>query len=96
MALYEVYDEIKAMILEGIGNMNWKRFFMKIIIVSLIIAACVGGCSYFNRTVGLPDDHAAEEALEEKIKQETGVDLDLTPLTPEGDKMYPIYQHELS
>ena len=96
MALYEVYEEIKDLMLEGLNNMNWRRFFMNLLIVLIVIAACMGGCSYFNKTVGLKDDHVVEEAIEERIKQETGVDIDLTPLTPEGDKMYPIYQHELS
>ena len=96
MALYEVYEEIRAMMLEGIRNMNWKRFFMRIIILSIIIVACMGGCSYFNKTLGLKDDHVVEEMIEEKIKQETGVDIDLTPRTPEGTMLYPIYQYEMN
>ncbi|NIT58492.1 MAG: hypothetical protein GWN00_20360 [Aliifodinibius sp.] len=42
-----------------------------------------GGCSWVNRKVGLEDDHALEEAIEYKIKKETGLDIDLTPESEE-------------
>lgn len=96
MALYEVYEEIKVMILQGLKNMNWRKFFMNLFIIVLVIAALMGGCAYLNKVAGVKDDNVVEEAIEEKIKYETGIDIDLTPHTPEGDKMYPIYQHELS
>ena len=83
MALYEVYEEIKALMLEGIRNMNWRRAFVKLVIAIVIIISCVGGCSYFNKFMGLKDDNVVEEAAEDVIEHETGIHLDLTPLTPE-------------
>ena len=96
MALYDVYQEIKYFIVVTVRNMEWGRFFMRLFIVVLIIAACMGGCSYLNKTLGLNDDHAVEEAIEEKIREETGVNIDLTPRTPEGTMLYPIYQYEMN
>jgi hypothetical protein len=36
-----------------------------------------------NRKIGLEDDNVIEEFIEERIKEKTGLDLDLTPLSNE-------------
>lgn len=42
-------------------------------------------CSAANKQLGLKDDNIAEEVLEEVIESKTGLDLDLTPGTPEKE-----------
>ena len=56
---------------------------IKISIYLVLIAAFIGSCSYINDRFGLGDDHFAEEALEDFIKHETGIEIDLTPESPE-------------
>ena len=56
---------------------------MRNIIISLISASLLTGCSIINRHLGLPDDNFAEEMLEFRIKAETGFDVDLTPASQE-------------
>lgn len=53
-------------------------------LISIIIAgSLMGGCSYANKKMNLEDDHPAEELLERVIKNETGVDVDLSPSSKE-------------
>jgi hypothetical protein len=40
-------------------------------------------CSYWNDYAGWEDDNPAEEVTEAVIKYETGLDIDLTPRSPE-------------
>ena len=40
-------------------------------------------CSKINSMLGLQDDNIMEEVVEDVIKQETGLDMDLTPSSPE-------------
>lgn len=56
---------------------------MKIFILILICASLFGGCSYLNYKLGLQDDNILEEAVENKIEDVTGLDVDLTPDSPE-------------
>lgn len=56
---------------------------MKIAIALVFVGAFVGGCSYMNNMVGLEDDNMLEEAVEHQIKENTGIDVDLTPESPE-------------
>lgn len=52
---------------------------LKIAVVA--IAATIGvGYTYF---LGKPHDNPVEEASETVIKEQTGVDIDLTPQSPE-------------
>lgn len=57
---------------------------MSVILISVIvaIAATIGCLSYY---VGGPDN-PVEEACEDVIKHITGVDVDLSPSTPEKEK----------
>jgi len=50
-------------------------------LVSLIIA--FGGISAVNKYFSLKDDHPIEELVEDAIEAGTGVEIDLTPESPE-------------
>jgi len=53
-----------------------------ILLASCLIYCCIG-CEGLNRKFGLMDDHPAEEILEQQIENEIGLDIDLTPSSPE-------------
>lgn len=68
---------------------NWQSWSELPIMVKLCIGLAVlmvacGGCAYMNQRVGLPDDHAIEEAVESQIETHTGIEIDLTPESPEN------------
>lgn len=42
-------------------------------------------CSGLNKSVGLEDDNLLEEAAEEAVRVETGVDVDFTPNSLENN-----------
>ena len=44
---------------------------------------CLCACEPINRYLSLPDDNLFEETAEFAVKAETGLDLDLTPSSPE-------------
>jgi hypothetical protein len=53
-------------------------------ILSLSIACIIlCSCSSINKQFGIQDDNPIEETVEEIIKVETGLNIDLTPDTPE-------------
>ena len=56
-----------------------KKHVAAVIMILIIMV----GCSRCNRYFGLDDNHPMEEFLEEIIKAKSGIDLDLTPLSPE-------------
>lgn len=58
---------------------TWKEKAMKIILVLFVVALCGYGCSYINSKLSLDDDHPLEQAIEQVIKNETGLEIDLTP-----------------
>ncbi len=64
-------------------KMNFKGIVMKISIVILTSGCIFWGCGYFNQYFGLKDDNVIEEAIENKLKDTTGLDVDLTPDSPE-------------
>jgi len=41
------------------------------------------GCSEFNKALDIPDDHLGEEVVEILIHYRIGIDIDLTPDSPE-------------
>lgn len=55
---------------------------MKILNV-FVFCLILCSCSTINRQLGIEDDNPIEETVEEVIKSETGLDLDLTPDSPE-------------
>lgn len=62
---------------------KWMKWIMKLIIVLLISMGFVGGCSHVNKRFGLKDDHALEELIEARLREEFGIHIDLTPHTLE-------------
>ena len=44
---------------------------------------CLFACSALNQKLGLKDDNPVEEVAEGLIESKTGLDVDLTPATPE-------------
>ena len=63
--------------------MNWRKLIMRLAVEMIVIGAFVGGCSYINQKFGLEDDNIAEEFIERQIEQEIGLDIDLSPESPE-------------
>ena len=57
--------------------------FSSMAIVGLVIVLMVGGCSYINKKLKLRDDNFGEEIIEGVIESQLGVDVDLTPESPE-------------
>ena len=58
------------------------KLFMIACACALIIISVCGACSIINDWTGLKDDNVIEEAIEDVIEHQTGIDIDLTPLTP--------------
>ena len=54
------------------------------IAIFCMLGFLVGGCSYVNKWCGLKDDNIVEEVTEKAIEMKTGLDIDLTPSTPEN------------
>lgn len=52
-------------------------------ICAIVVIAGCSGCAYFEKKIGLPEDNIIEESVESVIQQETGLDIDLTPGSPE-------------
>lgn len=55
-----------------------------LLIVCICVSVC-GACSYINDMVGLPQDNIIEEAIEDILNKETGIDLDLSIDSPESE-----------
>ena len=53
--------------------------YLLICLMTLLLSSC----SSINKYFGLEDDNLAEEASEALIEWKTGIDIDLTPSTPE-------------
>jgi hypothetical protein len=51
--------------------------------ISVIALLFLVGCEAFNEKFGVKDDNIVEEILEDVIKKETGIDMDLTPSSEE-------------
>jgi len=47
------------------------------------MAVAMGGCSYLNQKMGLDDDNFLEESAEALLREHSGLDLDLSPGSPE-------------
>lgn len=62
---------------------KYRKVVMKMVLALAIAWAFLGGCSYLNKRFNLEDDNIIEEAIEHQIEEHSGVDLDLTPESPE-------------
>jgi len=51
---------------------------MKFIATCLLLSS-LQGCSLMNQELGLKDDNVFEQAAEEFIKEETGIEVEFTP-----------------
>ena len=56
---------------------------MRIFLLLCFITVAFYACHPINEYFGMPDDNIAEELSEAAIKYETGLDIDLTPNSPE-------------
>jgi len=59
------------------------KILMKLVVLLALMGGFVGGCSYLNQKLGMADDNIIEEAIENKIEDTTGLNIDLSPETPE-------------
>ena len=57
--------------------------FIEVLIPGLIVALAFGTVILYQYVFKASDDNPVEEVAEEVIKSETGVLIDLSPLTPE-------------
>ncbi len=56
---------------------------MRAIIAIILVGSLAGGCTYFNKKMGLNDDNFVEELTEKLISDQLGIDIDLTPSSKE-------------
>ena len=56
-----------------------RRLIVRVAICVGAIACLLGGCSYLNQKLGLPDDHPIEEMFDDFVEDQTGIDWDSTP-----------------
>lgn len=49
----------------------------------VLICLVISGCSSFGWMKNYPQDNIVEEIIEEIIESKTGLDIDLTPRSPE-------------
>lgn len=52
-----------------------------LLVLSMSFLFC--SCSSINKWVGLPDDNFIEEAAEDVVQHEVGINFDFTPDSPE-------------
>jgi len=62
---------------------TYKGSILKILLVYIFLLGIMVSYAYFNRAVGLHDDNAFEEALELDLEYFTGIEVDVTPQSPE-------------
>lgn len=55
----------------------------KVLATTVAMAILCLGCSVVYDRLGIQDDFLGEEILEELIEAKTGLDIDLTPRSPE-------------
>ncbi len=60
-----------------------KSGFIEWLIPLLIVLAAGSGALIYKQVTKAPDDNPIEEIAEEVIEKETGVDIDLSPNSPE-------------
>jgi len=63
---------------------KYRKYVMRLCIAMILMGGLVGGCSYLNQKLGLRDDNIIEEAIENKIEDHTGLNIDLSPDSEES------------
>lgn len=56
---------------------------MYILLNLFCLAVLLNACQYLNDKTGMKDDNIVEEVTEAVIKSQTGMDIDLSPRSPE-------------
>ena len=51
--------------------------------MTMVMVGLLSGCHWINEKLGIPDDNLAEEIVESQLERASGVDIDLTPDSPE-------------
>lgn len=67
-------------------GLNDAFFWTFVFVCFMILGFCVNSCNpveHFNDKADLEDDHLVEELTEYIIEHQTGIDVDLTPRSPE-------------
>lgn len=62
---------------------NWAYVNEMKVLIGILIVIFIVGCTALNQRMRLEDDHAGEELIEQVIEAKTGMDLDLSPNSPE-------------
>lgn len=60
-----------------------KRWIMRLFIFIITLSLVTSACSEINKYFSKEDDHFLEESAEAIIDRHLGVDIDLTPISPE-------------
>lgn len=60
-----------------------KELLMRAVFCIFAVAILLNACSSINKSIGLSDDNMIEEFVEAQIENQTGLDIDLSPSTPE-------------
>lgn len=64
----------------GVHYISQKQFFMLFyILVGFLFLILLTSCNAIDKKLGIPEDNVIEQAIEKKIYDETGVNIDLTP-----------------
>lgn len=79
-------DENKKFSFFSFGKEDmWIKVIFYIVVLAVLSGAMmvVCSCGTVNKFFGLKSDNAIEEISEQVVEQNTGMDLDFTPETPE-------------
>lgn len=57
--------------------------FLLLMVLFATLCMWLTSCSSINKMFGLKDDNVAEELIEQAIESKTGLNIDLTPSSPE-------------
>ena len=79
----DILQEFKYFYMQITTKTKLKGIVMKILMVIVASGCIFWGCQYFNQYFGLEDDNILEEAIENRVRDTTGIDVDLTPDSPE-------------
>lgn len=74
------------------GPIDYEKLFVgggMIVLLSILAALWLTSCNTIGQLeafLGVPEDNPVEEAIEAIIQKETGIDIDLTPNSPEQNQ----------